>query len=102
ARRVLLGGLDHGMPRGDGGDLPPPRKFVPGWTIGRPDMVVTLPNAFDVPAKMPRRGIPYKYFTVDPGLKEDHWVVRAEARAGAPAVVHHVVVFVVPPGEKFF
>jgi hypothetical protein len=39
---------------------------------------------------------------VDTHFTEDHWVVRAEAHAGAPEVVHHIVVFIVPPGVRFF
>jgi hypothetical protein len=54
-----------------------------------------------VPAESPKFGIPYQYFTVDPGFKEDRWIQRAEARAGAPSVVHHIVVFIVPKGEFF-
>jgi hypothetical protein len=46
-----------------------------------------------------RGGVPYRYFTVDPGFTEDHWVQRAEAKPDATAVVHHIVVFIVPKGE---
>jgi hypothetical protein len=45
--------------------------------------------------------VPYKYFRVDPGFTEDRWVQRAEARAGADPVVHHIVVFIQPRGEPF-
>src|SRR5262249_37413033 len=38
---------------------------------------------------------------VDPGFKEDKWVVRAEARPDAVPVVHHVLVFVVPPKQFY-
>jgi peroxiredoxin len=100
-RETLLSWLDHGMPRGDDKDLPPPRKFPEGWTIGKPDLIVQMPRAYDVPARAPKGGIPYRYFTVDPGFQEDRWIERAEAKAGAPAVVHHIVVFILPKGELF-
>src|SRR5262249_6290831 len=45
--------------------------------------------------------VPYKYFFVNTDFKEDKWIQRAEARPGAPAVVHHIVVFVLPPGQVF-
>jgi hypothetical protein len=61
-----------------------------------------MPVEYEVPAKMPKNGIPYKHFFVDPGFKEDKWVIRAEARPGAPSVVHHIVVFILPPGSKKF
>src|SRR5262249_11232489 len=99
-RAALLAWLDGGLARGDARDLPPPRQFPKGWSIGRPDLVLTMPAAFDVPAKSPRWGIPYKHFFVDPKFTEDRWVERAECKAGAPEVVHHIIVFVVPPGER--
>jgi peroxiredoxin len=101
-RETLLAWIDQGTPRGDDKDLPPSRHFVSDWTIGQPDLVLTMGQPFEVPGTMPRLGIPYKHFYVDTGFKEDHWVVRAEARPGAPEVVHHVILFVEPPGEKFF
>jgi peroxiredoxin len=101
-RQTLLTWLERGTPRGDDRDLPPPREFVTGWTIGKPDMTLAMPREFEVTADMPRGGIDYKYFFVNTGFKEDHWVVRAEAIPGALEVVHHIIVFVVPPGETFF
>ena len=60
-----------------------------------------MPREFAAPSRTPKGGIPYQYFPVDPGFKEDHWIQRAEAKPGAPAVVHHIVVFIVPKGEFF-
>jgi hypothetical protein len=102
-RETLLAWIKQGTPRGDDKDLPPPRKFNDcGWKIGKPDLIVSMPKDYQVPAKMPRYGIPYQHFFVHTHFKEDRWVVRAEARAGSPAVVHHMIVFIVPPGTKFF
>lgn len=90
-KETLLAWLDNGMARGDDKDLPPQRRFREGWAIGTPDMIISMPKPFEVPAKAPD-GIDYQYITVDPGFKEDRWVQRAEIRAGAPSVVHHCVV----------
>jgi peroxiredoxin len=100
-RSTLLAWVDQGCPRGDDADLPPPREFVPGWRIGKPDLVLSMPEEFDVPAEAPKGGIPYQHIEVDPGFKEEMWIERAESRVGAGPVVHHIVVFVVPPGLKF-
>jgi peroxiredoxin/mono/diheme cytochrome c family protein len=102
-RAALLAWIDAGCPKGDDRDLPAPRHFDPGWVIGTPDLILTMQekDAFTVPAKSPANGIPYKYFEVPTNFKEDHWVVRAEARPGAPSVVHHIVIFIVPPGHQF-
>ena len=36
-RATLLAWIDQGCPEGHAADLPPPRQFVTGWTIGKPD-----------------------------------------------------------------
>jgi peroxiredoxin len=101
-KKTLLTWISQGKPRGADKDLPPPVKYNPAWKIGKPDLVFTMPQEFEVPARMPRFGVPYKYFFVKTHFTEDRWVIRAEAHAGAPEVVHHVVVFIVPPGVRFF
>jgi peroxiredoxin len=101
-KAALLDWLDHGMPKGRPEDMPPPRQFVQGWSIGQPDLVLEMPEAFDVPADMPKNGVPYQHFRIDTKLKEDRWVERAEARPDAAAVVHHIVVFIVPPKTNFW
>ena len=72
-------------------------SFTAGWRMGEPDVVYHMPKPFTVPAE---GTVDYQYFTVDPELKEDLWVSVAEARPGNPAVVHHVVLFAVPPALK--
>ena len=50
---------------------------------------------------MPASGtVDYQEFEVDPGFREDRWVVAAEIRPGNRAVVHHVTVFLKPPGAS--
>jgi peroxiredoxin len=100
-RATLLGWIDQGCAKGDAKDLPAPREFAEGWRIGKPDVVYHMPQEFEVPASVTGNGIPYRYFTVDPGFTEDRWVERAEARPGAPEVVHHIIVFVQAPGGGF-
>jgi mono/diheme cytochrome c family protein len=98
-RETLLTWLSQGTPRGDDKDLPPPRAFTKGWQIGEPDVIFKMPKAYDVPAETPKGGVPYRYFSVPTGFTEDRWIERAEARPGAPEVVHHIVAFIAPPGE---
>ncbi len=40
-----------GMTEGDASKLPPLPKFPVGWQLGKPDLVVTMPEAFEVPAE---------------------------------------------------
>jgi peroxiredoxin len=100
-RTALLSWIEQGTPRGDDRDLPAPRVFPEGWVIGKPDVIFTLPQKFEVPAQAPKNGIPYKHFRIPTGFNEDRWVERAEAQAGDPSVVHHIVVFIHRKGEPF-
>lgn len=95
-RDTLLAWIDQGAPKGDDKDLPPPIQFVQGWKIGEPDKVYTMEKEFTVPAS---GVLDYQRFTVDPGLKEDVWIQASECRPGNRAVVHHILVYVIAPGQ---
>jgi mono/diheme cytochrome c family protein len=86
-----------GAPKGDDKDMPPTPKFVEGWSIGQPDLVLSMQEEFSVPAD---GVVPYKYFTVPTNLTEDKWVQAVELRPGNRSVVHHIIAFVLEPGEK--
>jgi peroxiredoxin/mono/diheme cytochrome c family protein len=98
-RKTLLTWIEQGCPKG-AGEVPAGREFVEGWTIGTPDAVFTMSSEFKVPAEAPRFGVPYQYFVVETNFEEDRWVVAAQARPGAREVVHHIIVYVLPPGER--
>ena len=89
-----------GAPEGDKGDLPPPREYTVGWQIGEPDAIVYMrEKPYDVPATGEVR---YQYFLVDPGFTEDKWIQAAECRPGNRAVVHHILIGVMPRGSRDF
>jgi hypothetical protein len=56
-----------------------------------------MPEEFEVPAD---GVVPYKNWIIDTNFTEDRWVTVAEARPGNPAVVHHVVVYILPEGQR--
>jgi hypothetical protein len=88
----------NGAPQGDPSDLPEPPKFVAGWRIPEPDLVLYMSDeAYKVQAE---GVVDYQYYTVDPGFTEDVWIQAAEARPGNAAVVHHHVAYFVPPGAQ--
>ena len=97
----LVEWTDNGTPMGDKAELPPPREYVQGWQIGKPDLVFQLRKPYKVKAS---GTVPYMYFVVPTHLKEDVWVQAAEARPGNPAVVHHIIVFFRDPngGDEGF
>jgi hypothetical protein len=86
--KTILSWVDAGSPEGDPKDLPPPKTFVDGWVIGKPDVVFTLPREFQVQAK---GTVKYQYFRVPTNFTEDKWIQAAEARPGNRAVVHHII-----------
>ncbi len=98
-RAALLAWVDQGCPRGDPRDLPAPRRFDSDWRIGKPDAVLAMKTEFKVPAWAPW-GVSYKYFMVPTNFTDDVWVQAAEARPGNRAVVHHILVYVLKPGER--
>jgi peroxiredoxin len=98
-RQALLTWIDEGCPEGDRAELPPPRPFHEGWRIGKPDAVFSIPVDFTVQADAGARGLRYQYFVVPTNFEEDRWVQAAEARPGNASVVHHIIVYVAPPGR---
>lgn len=88
-----------GMPAGDPKLAPAPLTFTEGWQISPPDKVVQIPRPIAVPAQ---GTMPYQNVIVDPGITRDTWVQELEIRPTDPRVVHHVLVFIVPPsgGER--
>lgn len=86
-----------GAPEGNPADLPKPRDFVEGWSLPKePDLVIDIQAT---PYAVPATGaVEYQYFEVDPEFTEDKWVKVSQVLPGSPAVVHHVLCFVVPPG----
>lgn len=91
--------VQAGSPEGDPSELPEQPTYTEGWQLPRePDLIVNMRDEpYDVPAEGTVR---YQYFRTDPGFKEDKWVKAAELQPGNRAVVHHILVFVIPPGGR--
>ncbi len=94
---TLFAWIDNGCPEGNPVEAPAAPKFVSGWRMGQPDMVYRMTEPYTVQAE---GTVDYQYFTVNTNLKDDVWVVEAEARPGNAAVVHHIVLYSVPPGNN--
>ena len=63
--------------------------------IQEPDLVLNMRSRpFTVAAE---GTVEYQYFVVDPGFKEDKWVIDARSLPGNRSVVHHIIVYVRPP-----
>ena len=95
-RATLLAWVDQGTPLGDLKDIPTPRTYAEGWSIGKPDVVFEMPETYYVPAQ---GVVAYVYFRVPTNFKEDRWIQAAEAVPGDASVVHHIVVFLRDPSK---
>lgn len=82
---------EGGALEGDPVVLPPAPRFAAGWQLGDPDLVVTMPEPFVVPAS--GRDV-FRSFVVPVPTERDRFVEAMEFRPGNHEVVHHAVVLV--------
>jgi len=93
----FLAWFENGNPAGNEADAPLPRTFPKDWAIGKPDVVFELPKAIAIKAT---GTMPYEVVTVETNLEEDKWVNAVEVQPTAREVVHHVLVFALPPAKN--
>jgi hypothetical protein len=91
---TLVGWVEAGAPRGTNAEAAPSSE-PEGWAIGKPDLVLSMPEDYEV---SPQGTDQYIYFALPTNLAEDRWVKSVEIRPGNDAVVHHVLAFVQPGG----
>jgi peroxiredoxin len=98
-KEILYQWSAAGAPEGDPKELPAPPKFVDGWQLAKdPEQIFHMAKK---PYSVPAEGtVPYQHFAVDPGFKENKWISAIEARPGNRAVVHHIIVFAQPKGNR--
>ena len=83
--------VDSGAPMGNPADLPKAREFseLDQWYIGKPDIIVAMDKPYVLPARGPDNIIDV---LVDPGFKEDMYIMAIESKpadAKSFKVVHH-------------
>jgi mono/diheme cytochrome c family protein len=84
--------VETGAGRGNPTDAPAPLVWpaVDGWTIGEPDLVISMPKPYFVPDDLLDET---KYFPMqltDDQLPESRWIRAVEFRPGSE-VVHHII-----------
>ncbi|GAB5440842.1 MAG: redoxin domain-containing protein [Fuerstiella sp.] len=96
-KQLIRTWVQNGMPEGDRSQLPDPPQFATGWRMEEPDETIYVRDQpFDVPAQ---GVVDYQYFVQDPGWTEDKFICAAEARPDNVGVVHHILAYIIPPGE---
>ncbi len=84
--------VDAGAPRGNPADAPPPLEFpdANAWQIGEPDLIVSMPEPYLLPAEGPDE---FPNILADPGLTVDRYIKAVEVKPDANSLeaVHHVI-----------
>jgi peroxiredoxin len=88
---ALAAWVDGGTPQGNPKDAPPAKQFPQGWQLGQPDLVLTVPDGFQVG---PTGKDVFRCFVLPTNLPEDRHVGAVEVRPGNPRIVHHSLLFI--------
>jgi hypothetical protein len=93
---LILAWVDAGAPEGDPAETPPPPPFHDDWTLGTPDLVLELPEDFQVPAS---GDYIYRCFVIPTDLPRDVAISAIEYLPGNRRVVHHMLTYVDRSGQ---
>jgi Cytochrome C oxidase, cbb3-type, subunit III len=94
--KTIVAWIDGGAVEGNPKDLPAAPKFIEGWNISKPDVVIEMPEEYTLDANGPDE---YQYFDMPTNFTEDKYIQMVEARPGNRKVVHHILAFIVPAGS---
>lgn len=87
---------DAGAPLGDLSEMPAPVSFPTGWKLGTPDLVLELPEAFEIPATGADL---YRCFVLPTNLPKDMYISKVEYMPDNRVVSHHMLAWVDISGE---
>jgi hypothetical protein len=79
-----------GAPEGNPSSLPPAPVFNDDWQLGKPDLIVELPQPIEVPADGPDV---YECFVVPMDIPRERYIRALEFRPSNRRVVHHALLF---------
>ena len=88
--KLLADWAEADAPEGDPKDLPKPPVCPEGWQLGEPDMVLKVPDTFEIPADGPDI---YRCFVIPIPTDTNKTVAAVEFRPGNRRVVHHAILF---------
>jgi Tfp pilus assembly protein PilF/mono/diheme cytochrome c family protein len=88
---VLKAWVEQGAAEGDPSDLPAKPRFVEGWQLGKPDVIVKATEPFELPAG---GSDTYWNFVFRSPVDRPRWLKAIEIRPGDKRLVHHANVLV--------
>jgi mono/diheme cytochrome c family protein len=85
-----------GATEGAARDLPPLPAWREGWQLGTPDLVLTPPKAFELPAEGPDV---YRNFVLPEAATVERYVRAVEFQPGDSGAIHHAFVMIDETGD---
>src|SRR5262249_37162380 len=85
-KEILARWAETGCRQGDPADLPPMPRFPEGWALGPPDLVLTMPDPWEL---APPRFDPYRAFALPMPADRDVAITGIEFHPGNRRIVHH-------------
>jgi peroxiredoxin len=96
--QTLIRWVQAGSPRGTGADpLEEPLPPLPDWPIGKPDLVLRLPEVQHVPAT---GVLDYRHIKIPNPLTNEVWIAGMAIKPGNRKVVHHAILYGRWPGSE--
>ena len=97
-RRVAAGDIERierwvadGAPRGEDSTLPPLPEWPGEWPLGRPDLILELPDAFQLSAS---GADVFRNFVIPMQLSTTRFVRGVDVRPGSRVAVHHATILI--------
>jgi mono/diheme cytochrome c family protein len=87
----------QGAVEGEPSDLPAPPKWTEGWSLGEPDLIVEMPEAYTLPAE---GADVYRNFVIPIPMPGSRFVRAVEFRPGNLKVIHHAFIRFDPTQES--
>ncbi len=87
---------EDGTPEGNAADKPVAPTFPKGWTVGAPDLVAEMPEAYALAASGRDE---YRCFVIPTNYSEDRYIRSVEVKPGNRNIVHHVIAYLDTTGE---
>ncbi|MFO0907085.1 MAG: ascorbate-dependent monooxygenase [Isosphaeraceae bacterium] len=87
---------EAGAPEGSKADAPPPREFAGDWPLGPPDLVLTMPEPYNLDAA---GDDDFRVFVLKTNLPADRAIRAVDFKPGNRRVVHHVIAAVDTSGR---
>lgn len=88
--------VEGGKQKGLAADMPATVEFPRGWSLGQPDLILTMPEPFTISPSGPDI---HQHFVIPTGLASDQLVAALEFQPGNPRAVHHASFYIDVSGE---